>query len=496
MMSRRRTPIERYSPNRLDRLFVSGIAWTAIARFSTQFFTWAVFLVVARILSPVDIGIIAAATAVVGIVSLVAEFGVGAAIVAAPSLSDTQIRQLFGIALLFGLVGSAVIAAIAIPVAALLKVSEVAGILPVIGISVGLATINAVPTSLMRRDLRFKTLSGFEIGKSVVASGTMLTIALLGGRYWSQVVSELLATMVMTGLLLYFTGIRPARPKRGEMAPFMKMSRDVLVSRLAWYSYTNADFAIVSRNLGQAALGDYSMAWTLVTLPNEKIASLIFSVTPAIFARVREDAVEFRRYVLILLEFLSLTLIPVSVGLAIVAPDLVPVLLGAKWSGAVPLIQALAVFAAIRSVSPISAQILVSMGNAAAARRQSLIGLAILPCAFYFASRYGAVAVALVWTTVHPLLVSLQLREAARAIDLPMSQLLRSIFPGFVATILMVAVTAPSYSYLSRTDMLPIVRLLVTVVLGAASYALYLLVVERPRIRRTIDAVRQLRRGL
>ena len=492
----RNTPNNPLSPQRLDRVFASGIIWTSLSRFSTQFFSWAIFLIVARILSPADFGIVAAATAVVGIVSLVAEFGVGSAIVAAPSLSPVQIRQLFGVGLIFGALASALLAAVALPISTLLRLPQVAGILPVLGLSVGLATINAVPTSLLRRELQFKTLSGIEIGKSVIGSSAMLAIALLGGRYWSQVVSELLGTLAVTGLLVHRTGIRPARPRRQEIGPFVKLSRDVLVARLAWYSYSNADFAIVGRRLGEAVLGDYSMAWTLVTLPNEKISSLIFSVTPAIFSKVRHSPVEFRRYVLLLLEALSLILMPLSVGLAIVAPDLVLVALGPKWVGAVPLIQALSVFAAIRSVSPMSSQILISMGNAAAARRQSLIGFLILPGAFFVASRYGALAVALVWTTTYPIIVFMQLREAAREIELPWSQLFNSIFPSLIGTVFMALITGSvAHFLLPRTELPHLARLAITIVLGAASYSLYLIAAQRPRIRQTIDAVNRLRRG-
>ncbi len=486
-------PLDQQVPRRLDRVFASGIIWTAASRFSTQFFTWAIFLAVARILSPADFGIVAAATAVVGVVSLIAEFGVGSAIVAAPSLTELQSRQLFGVGLLCGAAASVILAAIAIPAAALLHVPEVAKILPVLGLSVGLATVNAVPTSILRRELRFKGLSGMEIGKSVVASGCMLTIALLGGRYWSQVLSELIGTLVLTGLLLHHTGLRPAAPQREVVGPFVKMSRDVLVSRLAWYSYSNADFAVVGRKLGQAVLGDYSMAWTLVTLPNEKISSLIFSVTPAIFAKVRNDLSEFRRYVLLLLEALSLVLMPVSVGLAIIAPDLVRVVLGEKWVGAIPLIQALSVFAAIRSVSPMSSQILISMGNAAAARRQSLIGFFILPGAFYVAAHYSALAVALVWTSFYPIIVATQLREAAKEIELPWSQLFKALRPSLVATIIMAAVTTPTFYFLERAELPSVVRLVLTVAVGLATYAGYLLAAEGPRVRQTIEAVRRLR---
>ncbi len=475
----------------LDGQFAHGIAWTGAARAASQIVSWASFLAVARILSPGDFGIVAGATSVVGLVALMSEFGLGTAIVAKSALEPGEIRQLAGMAAGLGVAAWLICAIVGWPAAAALRIPQLVRVLPVVGLSIALTTCNAVPIALLRRQLAFRTLSLFEMIKAFLAAGTVLGAALAGAGFWAPLLGDLVASAAMAAMLFRSSGLVPQRPRWHAIADSMRLSREVLVSRAAWYMYSNADFAVVSRRLGAGALGDYSMAWTLINLPTEKVATLIFSVTPGIFARVRDDLAEFRRYVLLLVESLAMLLMPMSAGIGLVATDAVAVVLGERWRHAAPLIQALALFAVVKSIAPLSAQILISRGHAAAARRQSLWGLAILPLAFVLASRYGAVAVALVWTSVYPVMVAFQLREAAHEIGLPIRSIARRIAPILLGTAVMSAAVLLLQRALAGGQLRPAVHLSLSIAVGAVVYTLVLWVVARERLRSAYTFVRQ-----
>jgi O-antigen/teichoic acid export membrane protein len=464
----------------LDRQFVRGVAWTGMSRLATQFVSWASFLLAARLLTPGDFGVVAAATSTVGLVGLITEFGLGTAIVAKANVDRRELQQLSGLAALAALAGWLVCVLIAWPASQILRVPELVRVLPLVGCTIAITTFYSVPAALLRRELAFKRLSAFEVGKALTGAATLMTGALLGWGFWAPLGADLLAVTVMMVLLLRGTRLWPKRPVWQELRESLHLSRDVLLSRVAWYSYSNSDFAIVSRRVGAAALGNYSMAWTLINLPSEKIATLLFAVTPSIFSRVRDDLPEFRRYVRLLLESMSLLLMPASAGLALVARDTVGVVLGYKWESAVPIIQALAVFAIFKSISPLSAQILVSRGNAAAARRQSFTGLAVMPLSFLFASQYGAVAVALAWTIVYPILIWFQMKEALEDIGMTMGDAVFHVGPMLLATLFMSAGVLTA-QWLLR-DAPGSTRLIVSVAAGGLTYPLMLLLLARQRV--------------
>ncbi len=474
----------------LDRSLMTGVAWSGAARAVAQAFSWSVFVVVARVLTPADFGVSAAASTAVGLIGLLTEFGLGVAIVSKSDLTSRDISQLAGVGVIGAIIAWVAATALAIPMASALRLPELRLVLPVLGISIGLGAMIAVPTSLLRKQLRFKTLSVLEMLRAFAAAAALLTLALSGAGYWSFVLSEVLAGLVMLGLLAYNAPVRIMKPVWSEIASSLKFSRDVLVSRFAWYAYTNADFAIVSRVLGKAALGAYSMAWTLVTLPNEKIATLIFSVTPSIFARVQFDDAEFRRYVLLLLEGLSALLFPICAGLALVAPEFVPIVLGDKWTSSIPIVQSLAAFAVFRAVSPLGAQVLVSRGRTRAAMWYSIAGLAVLPTAFWFGARWGTIGVGLVWTVVYPPLVALQLRAAGNEIGLPLRTMLASLAPSLIGTVLMTLTVWFLREYLVGANVPPVWRLIACSVAGAAVYAGWLALTARERMKQAYRVIR------
>lgn len=474
----------------LDNQFVKGVAWTGTSRLASQIISWASFLAVARILSPGDFGIIAGATSVVGFVGLIAEFGLGTAIVAKAELAEDELRQLLGMAAIAAVGAWVTCAILGFPVASAMRIPELTKVLPLVGVTIALTTINAVPSAALRRHMVFRSLSQFEMAKAVLAALAMLAFAMIGFGFWAPLTADLLATIVMTVMLFRSTRLKIKMPRPGAIGEALRFSRDVLVSRAAWYAYSNADFFVVGRQLGKAVLGDYSMAWTLINLPSEKVATLIFSVTPSIFARVRENLPEFRRYVLLLFESLAMLLIPMSAGIGLVARDTVAVVLGEKWHNATPLIQALALFAVIKSVSPLSAQILISRGRTAAARSQSIWGIAILPASFLLASRYGPVAVALVWTTVYPILVAFQIRTAAREIDLPMRTIARRIAPVVLSTAVMTGAVLGAQHLLADSAIAPVARLAISVGVGAVVYTAGLVLLARERLRAAWTFVR------
>jgi PST family polysaccharide transporter len=445
---------------------------------------------VARLLSPADFGVVAGAATFTGIVALVAEFGLGSAIVARPYVSATEQAQLLGASILGGLAALLTCTLLSVPVALALGLTELRGLLPVIGCTLALAPVNSVFLSVMRREMAFAALARIEMTKAMAHAAFSLAFSALGFAYWALVLSELSATVLMAALLYHRTRIRPAWPRRAELGDWYIFSRDLVVSRAAWYAYSNADFAVVGRRFGAAVLGDYSMAFTLVSMPVDKLATLLHSVAPTVLARLQEDTVELKRYVLLLFELMAVLVLPLSIGLCLTIHEVVLVVLGSKWERAVPLVQAMSLLAVAKSFSPLAALVLVSTGNSAEPRRQALLGLAVMPLAFVVGSVWGALGVAAAWTLVYPILSFYQLRRALTTVGVRFSDVLHAIRPALYGTVVMtVAVVSLHLTPLSST--LPAsVWLAVLVLSGAAAYLATLLSLAKDRVQSLIALVR------
>ncbi len=477
----------------LDRSFAGGVAWSAVARLSAQAMTWVVTILVARILAPTDYGVIASASIFIGLMRTLTEFGLGTAIVAQRSLTDRQIAQLGGMALLIGLAACAVAMLVAQPVAELLHMPQLRGVLPILGVSAALTTLNALPSALLQRRLDFRRLSSLEMVRALTGSITLLIFAASGFGYWSLVLNELSASAVFALLMYVHTRYSLAFPRFSEIRSSLRLSSEVMASRLAFYLYSNADLMVVSMRFGAAATGTYSMAWTLTSLPSEKINSVIMSVTPGIFAQAQHSDEELSRYFLLLVEGLAIVLFPATVGMAVVAPDLVPVVLGDKWLGAIPLIQVLAIILLARSIAPTCTQVLIARMRGTVVMHYAFAMGAVLPIGFLIGSQWGSIGVAWAWAILFPPLAIALFRTTCREINIPLWQLGRVLAKPAIGTLLMSASVIAARTLLLRLGVGAPARLALLVAVGALVYGVVAAVTMKERARSALAIVRRRR---
>ena len=458
---------------------------------AAQVVTWAVTLLVARVLAPSDYGIVSASTIYLGLVGLLTEFGLATAILSQRKLSESAIAQLGGFSACLGM-GAWLVTALAAPwIAQVVGVAEVRRVLPVLGFATAISSLNALPFALLQKDLRFRLLSSFEVLKALISAIMLLALAISGFGFWSLVLNEVGAVLVLAIGLQWKTRYRLAFPHLPTIRSSLSLSGQVMTSRLAWYAYSNADVAVVSRLLGKSVLGDYAMAWNLTNLPSQKIAGTLMSVTTGVLASVQHDDEELRRYFLRIVEALALVLFPMTIGLALIAPVLVSVVLGAKWLGTIPIIQALSIATTIRSMGPICGQVLLARLRARVEMRYNILSAIVLPVGFVVGARYGAVGIAVAWSVLSPPLVAFQFWVTCTEIGLSKRRLAavlaRPAFAvGFMAACVTLTRVAMSGSDISGRTQLPAL-----VVIGAISYASIVASTMMERARGVIALVRR-----
>ena len=254
-----------------------------------------------------------------------------------------------------------------------------------------------------------------------------------------------------------------------------------MISRVAWYAYSNADFLITAKVLGQTALGFYSLGWSLATIPLNKITAMVGRVTPAIFSAVQDRPAEMRRYLLLVTEALAFITFPATVGLALVADDFVLLVLGDQWTGAIWPLRLLGLYATVRSVTPSLYQVLNTVGASGFAMRVSLVSAVVLPVGFYFGSRWGVAGIAATWIVVDPCITLPVILAVCRRIDMRLRDYLRAMWPAGSASLAMVATVLGAQQLLGSEGSLAL-RLGVQVLVGAVTYTAVVLLLHRQRV--------------
>jgi O-antigen/teichoic acid export membrane protein len=361
-----------------DPGILHSLAWNAAAKSITQILSWGCSLVIARILVPADFGIIAMTSVAFGLLSLLSEFGAGAAVLNIRALTTAQIRQMNCASAISGVIGCLALSACSPAIASFYRQPALRYAVPLVAIGLIISGFRAIPNALIQRSLSFRRLSTIEIAQSGAQSVAALTLAYLGFRYWSIILSGLIAAAIGTALTIATLNPGFERPRFPDLRNVLSFGGAVLTQNLSWYAYSNADFVIAGRVLGGNALGAYSLAWNLAMVPTEKISSLVMRVTPGYFSKHQVDLAALRNYLRNLTTAISAVVFPAAIGAALVAPELVPPLLGAKWIPAIRPLILLSLFMAMGSLVPLMPQILNAVGQPGHGTRNALLKLALL----------------------------------------------------------------------------------------------------------------------
>ena len=342
---------------RVERSFV----WIVGSRGVVQAVAWVSTLLVARLLSPADYGLIAMAGVWTAVIAALAELGLGAAIVQFPEPSESELNACFWLTI--GLSGAGYLAlCLAAPwIAAWFAAPELAWVLYVLGLILPLAALRVIPDSLLRKRLEFDKISKGEILAATTAMPVALGLAILGAGVWALVAGALATMMVQAVVAFWFVRWTPGlRVGTRRLTAILRYSLHTLGGRLLWAAYSEADAVALGKITGSVALGYYSMAKQLALLPVEKVCSIVIQIAVPVLAELQDERDRMRLVLLRSIRLVTLITFPASAGLAIVAPELVPLILTERWSAVVPLLQVLTLFAATRSVAVLMPPVLMA----------------------------------------------------------------------------------------------------------------------------------------
>lgn len=478
----------------LDRQLLGGLAWTGAAKWGSQLLSWAATILVARLLAPSDYGIVGIATLYLGLVQMVSEFGLGTAIVQDRRLPPSAIARLGGLSIAIGLALVALSVILAPSIAGYFDVDASARVIAVMSVSFLVTALQVVPMNLLARDLEFRALAAVDTSEAVSQAVVTLALAWAGASYWSLAIGGIAGKSIATIVAWRLRPYRLEVPRRlRELAGTLTFGWRVVVSRVSWYVYSNADFAVIGKLLGSAALGAYTFGWTLASLPVDKITAVVSRVAMPVLSSVQHDARALSRYLLLLSEGLVLVTLPAGLGLALVAPDLIAVALGPKWEGAVVPLQLLAVHVPFRCLLSPFSQALLAMGETKQSVRVGLVQVIVMPAAFVAAgAKWGVAGVAAAWLTAHPIItVPMLLLFTLRRVQLRLRELVAVLAPSIVSALVMAGAVALVNRAL--VDSSAAVRLPCAVFAGVFTYAAALFVLYRGRLKTLVERLRELR---
>lgn len=477
---------------KLDYSLFRSIAWNAAGDWGTQLFTWLMFLVVMRLLTPKDFGIVALAGVLMPYMSQLTGLGFARAVVAIRDLTEDQLAQMNTLSILSAVTLFLLGVAIAKPFAAFFKMPALAPVFIVCCSGLIVGALAGVPGATLAKEMRFRFFAVLGITCTMIAATTTLVFAWLGFGYWALLIGSMLSALIRTATILRVRPCRLVWPRFSTLRKPLTFGWKISVAMVSLNSYQRLDDFVAGKMLGATALGFYGNAWELANVPIEKVASLVTTVIPSYFSAVQDQPAELRRYLRVLTEMIALATFPATVGLSLVAPEFVPVIFGHKWDGMTGPLQVLSFYAGFRSIVALLPKLLTAIGKVHYVMLNELASLVVLPVAFYIGSHRGTTGIAWAWVFAYPIVAIPLYHKTLQSIGMSVGEYVRALRPSLTGTMIIIPVVEwVRHSLAARQSL--VLRLVVEVAAGALIYGGTLWLLHRERVIRLVRGVWNIR---
>ncbi|MFM7404290.1 MAG: lipopolysaccharide biosynthesis protein [Erythrobacter sp.] len=460
----------------------TAVIWRSGSQVLMQIVSWASTLIVIRLLSPQDYGLFAMAQVMLVLLSTMNGWGLASALIREGEVSEERLRQTLGMLVLLNC-GLALTQFLAAPLVAMwFDQPLVADMLRVQSLLYLTVPFSALPQAILARKMDFRRPAQVRLTAALVGAGTALTGALSGWGVWTLVSAPLM--MLLTEAVGMTLAARaPIRPSfrfagAGHIAGFGGV---MTATQLYWFVQSQADVMIAGRLLDPHELGVYTTGLFLAQLLAAKFVPPINEVAYAAYSRQQsEGATDWGASALLAtIRLVMLVALPAYAGLAVVAPLLVPVLLGEKWNDIAPLLPILSAAMAMMTLQILFAPATNARGVPWVALRINMIGSVVMPSAYFIGSHWGVEGFAWGWVGGMAVLMTATVRLSGGILGLTVEGLARALAPPLAAALAMAGGVALVLRVLPPVP--DLLGLAIAVPLGMALYcgALYWIAPDR-----------------
>ena len=472
---------------------LSGFVWSMVNSGVGQVAQLVTSIVLVRLLSPRDYGLAGMTLLFQGLVVVVTDVGMGAALIQRREITEADRSTVFWFSVAVGTFLTLAGVAVSGPIADFYGQPAVRPLFAVTSLCFLLIALQMTPDALMNREMQFRLINLRLAIATVIGCVVGITAGALGAGAWALVLQQV--TMSAAGAVFIWIA-SPWKPRfmfsRQSLRDLGGYGSRLFGSNLLSYMKSNGDNLLVGRFLGSAALGAYAVAYNLMFLPLVRVIIPIQATLFPAFSHWQDDPGRVASVWLRVLRLLGAALIPAMIGFIVVAPDFVVVILGDKWRSAVPVLQLLALVALAQSFALSGQRVLAAVDKTKVVLRFAALDAILTLAAFAVGLQWGIVGVSLCYVVVSVPLQVLYMALTARAVDASLADVARTLAGVALATAVMAGACLGARLFLVSAHVGAPVRLGLVIAVGIVVYAAACFLAE-PEVLREVRNVRSRR---
>ncbi len=459
--------------NKTSRLAILGAKWVSLGIISQKIYQIVIVVILARLLTPKDFGLVAIALLTLNTVNRFKELGMPSALIRRKGDIQDAANALFFSNCFLAILIYGVIFAAAPYIATFFENDTINLVLKIMALQLLAEAFSAVQRTLAIKELKFKKQTIITVFETTIAGIISVVLAFKGFGVWALVYGSTTGALLASVTWFLFSRWRPTLSFSWKITKEM-LGFGVLLFAAATLERTVGIFSriFIGRILGIVSLGFYDLSSRVIYLPFNNIISVGQQVAIPAFCQVQEDLEQIKKWYLKMISYSCLFMAPISVCFLLLADHFVPVIYGEQWMQSVPLIRILALFAFMMPFL-YSWPVYISTGRVNILLKFMTLRLIVTVPLLFFAAKISIVAFCTVELITICIFAPINLYIVMKLIKIPLEQLISIIkipLMGTASFTLTLVIFRHLSSYLFDSPNL--ISLVIVVLPASASYIL------------------------
>lgn len=321
---------------------LTGVIWSSIDKFSVQGIQFIIMLIMARLLSPSDYGLIGMLAVFIAVANSIVDSGFANALIRKQNRTDVDFSTSFYFNFVVGIVLYFVLFLVAPYIASFYNAPELVSVTRVLGLNLIINSLTIVQRAIFMIHVDFKTQSKASVTSVIISGIVGITLAYKGFGVWSLVVQTLLNSFINMFLLWVLSKWKPRREfSLDSFLNLFSFGSKLMISSVIDTLYKNIFTIVIGKKFLATDLGYYTRADQFVQMPSSNFTSIMQRVTYPILSSIQDDTIRLRSAYLRFLRISGYIIFPLMIGLAVLAYPVILFLLTDKWLFSAKLLQIL-----------------------------------------------------------------------------------------------------------------------------------------------------------
>ena len=478
----------------LNKKIISGSLWSLVGSSGYQLSGLIIFIILSRILSPVDFGTAALAIIFVELTNVLVRFGLEQIVIRSTDGEQEEVlNHVFITTLLLGITTCAIFFFTSSYLELFFDAPGLAISLQILSIIPVMQALSTTPTGILRRNFKFKALALRLLVSSVISGSIAIYLAYNGFGFYSLIIQKIISTSLDLFLVWKSITWRPTfKINYSAIMDMLKQGRPIVLSALIGQSIFRFVELLIGFFLGVAALGSFKIAGKLLDAIVQFTIKPIVDVAYSAFANLKDSPDKLEECYLNFITTCTIFSFPAFVGALVIGSDMVNLIFGKQWETSGIIFSILCLGGMSASLNYFFAQLCHATRNSHIPFRVRIIEFIVVLSLVSIFAQFSIYHVVYSNVAVASIIGLGMLIILKRKFSFSIRRIVNSIFPSLFCALLMGIVV---YACLQTqiNSFKPIIKVVISIVIGFSVYALFYRIIFPKKVSEIVLNVKKLR---